>query len=100
MSVEQLDVRMAHLEGAYEQISERLRGVDGRLTALEQKIDLRFDTLDNKVGALEQKMDDRFEKQNARFDSFDKKLTTMMVGAFGTSAAMIAALIGVVVSHH
>ena len=93
MSVEHLAVRMAHLEGAYEQISERLRGMDGRFTALDQKIDLRFDTLDKKVGALEQKMD-------SRFDSFDKKLTTMMVGSFGTSAALIAALIGVVVSHH
>lgn len=42
--------------------------------------------------ALEQKMD-------ARFDRFDKKLTTMMVGSLGTSAALIAALIGVIVSH-
>ncbi|MGH7684324.1 MAG: hypothetical protein ACREMT_08265 [Vulcanimicrobiaceae bacterium] len=30
---------MAHLEGAYEQISERLRGIDGRLLALDQKMD-------------------------------------------------------------
>ena len=40
---------MAHLEGAYEQISERLGGIDGRLTALDQKIDSRFDMLDRKI---------------------------------------------------
>ncbi len=93
MSAQPLEIRMAHLEGAYEQISERLRGIDGRLTALDQKIDSRFDRLDQKIGALDRKMD-------SRFDAFDRKLTTMMVGSFGTSAALIAAIIGVIVSHH
>ena len=51
MSAQPLEIRMAHLEGAYEQISERLRGIDGRLTALDQKIDSRFDTLDKKIDA-------------------------------------------------
>ena len=49
MSAQPLEIRMAHLEGAYEQISERLRGIDGRLTALDQKIDTRFDMLDRKI---------------------------------------------------
>ena len=93
MSAQPLEIRMAHLEGAYEQISERLRGIDGRLTALDQKIDSRFDRLDQKFGVLGHKMD-------SRFDAFDKKLTTMMVGSFGTSAALVAAIIGVIVSHH
>lgn len=48
---------MPHLEGAYEQMSERLRGVDGRLTALDQKIDLRFDGLDQKIESLNRKVD-------------------------------------------
>ncbi len=86
MSAQPLEIRMAHLEGAYEQISERLRGIDGRLTALDQKID-------QKIGALDQKMD-------SRFDTFDKKLTTIMVTYLGTSAALTAAIIGVVVTHH
>jgi tetrahydromethanopterin S-methyltransferase subunit G len=97
MSAQPLEIRMAHLEGAYEQISERLRGIDGRLTALDQKIDSRFDRLDQKIdqkiGALDQKMD-------SRFDTFDKKLTTIMVTYLGTSAALTAAIIGVVVTHH
>ena len=49
MSAQPLEIRMAHLEGAYEQISERLGGIDGRLTALDQKIDSRFDMLDRKI---------------------------------------------------
>ena len=122
MSAQPLEIRLAHLEGAYEQISERLGGVDGRLTALDQKIDSRFDRLDEKIdqkiGALDQKMDSRFDafekktdsrfdkvdarfdKQDARFDTFDKKLTTIMVTYLGTSAALTAAIIGVVVTHH
>jgi hypothetical protein len=55
MSAQPLEIRMAHLEGAYEQINERLRGIDGRLLALDQKIDSRFD-------AFEKKMDVRFDK--------------------------------------
>jgi hypothetical protein len=50
MSAQPLEIRMAHLEGAYEQISERLNGIDsrltgidGRLTALDQKIDIKFE---------------------------------------------------------
>jgi predicted nuclease with TOPRIM domain len=104
MSAQPLEIRMAHLEGAYEQISERLRGIDGRFTALDQKVDSRFDRLDQKIGALDRKMDSRFEtfeqKMDSRFDALDRKLTTMMVGSFGTSAALIAAIIGVIVSHH
>ncbi|MGH7659965.1 MAG: hypothetical protein ACRENA_03470 [Vulcanimicrobiaceae bacterium] len=57
MSAQPLEIRMAHLEGAYEQMSERLRGVDGRLTALDQKIDLRFDGLDQKIESLNRKVD-------------------------------------------
>lgn len=88
---------MAHLEGAYEQISERLGGIDGRLTALDQKIDSRFDRLDEKI---DQKISALDRKMDSRFDGFDKKLTAMMLGSFGTSAALVAAIIGVIVSHH
>ena len=52
MSAQPIEIRMAHLEGAYEQISERLRGIDGRLTVLDQKIDSRFDTLDKRLTTL------------------------------------------------
>jgi hypothetical protein len=46
MSAHPLETRMAHLEGAYEQISHRLDGrfsaLDSRFSAVEQKIDRHF----------------------------------------------------------
>jgi hypothetical protein len=76
MSAHPMEIRMAHLEGAYEQINERLGSIEGRLTALDQKIDLRFDSL-------------------------DKKITGLTVAGMTVNAAMFAAVIGaVIVLHH
>ncbi len=82
MSAQPLEIRMAHLEGAYEQISERLRGVDGRLTALDQKIDARFEASDR------------------RFESLDKKITNGFVAGLTINAATLAAVIGAIVAAH
>jgi hypothetical protein len=43
-----MEIRMARLEGAYEQISERLNGIDSRLAAIETRIDQRFVAMDQK----------------------------------------------------
>lgn len=50
-----MDIRMAHLEGAYEQVSQRLNGIDlrlngidSRLASLETRIDQRFAAMDQK----------------------------------------------------
>ena len=82
MSAQPIEIRMAHLEGAYEQISERLHGIDGRLTALDQKIDNRFDTLDRKM--------------DGRFEALDKKLTGILVAWLGSTVAII----GVIFARH
>jgi hypothetical protein len=39
MSAQPLDIRMAHLEGAYEQVVKRLESIDHRLETLDRKID-------------------------------------------------------------
>ena len=115
MSAQPLEVRMAHLEGAYEQISERLRGIDGRLTALDQKIDVRFDTLDQKIdvrfdtldqkidarfGWLDQKVDGKFNTVEAKFAAVDRKLTTILVAGLSSNAVIVAAVIGAILSFH
>jgi len=51
---------MARLEGAYEQVSQRLTNVDPRFDALDRKIDLFRDALDKKIDALDAKIDQRF----------------------------------------
>lgn len=55
MSAQPLDIRMAHLEGAYEQVSQRLNGIDlrlngidSRLASIETRIDQRFAAMDQK----------------------------------------------------
>jgi hypothetical protein len=82
MSAQPLEIRMAHLEGAYEQISKRLNGIDsrltgidGRLTALDQKIDIKFETL-------------------------DKKITGGVLAGLTMNAATLAAVIGAIVAGH
>jgi len=44
-----IEIRMARLEGAYEQVSQRLMHIDSR-----------FDGLDRKIDALDAKIDQRF----------------------------------------
>lgn len=46
---------MARLEGAYEQISERLSGIDRRLDGFEQKVESRFAQLDQRFIQFDQK---------------------------------------------
>lgn len=77
MSAQPFEIRMAHLEGAYEQISERLGGIDGRLTALDQKIDSRFDTLDKKI-------ESRFDTLDRKIDTSQWRLVSLVVGTWIT----------------
>lgn len=77
MSAQPLEIRMAHLEGAYEQISERLRGIEGRLTGLDQKIDSRFDSLD-------QKIDSRFGSLDRKIDTSQWRLVSLVIGTWIT----------------
>ena len=49
MSAQPLDIRMARLEGAYEQISKRLDGIDHRLDGIDRRLDSAFARLEQKV---------------------------------------------------
>jgi len=76
MSAETIDGRLAHLEGAYDQISDRLNGFDQRFASLEGKIDglrsemnHRFATIDARFATI----DARFASIERRFSSFDQK---------------------------
>jgi hypothetical protein len=42
MAADALEVRIAHLEGAYEQIDKRLGSLEGRMASLERKVDEGF----------------------------------------------------------
>jgi hypothetical protein len=63
MSAQPLEIRMAHLEGAYEQVSQRLNGIESRLTGFEQRVEQRFtqldESFDRRFDALSEKIDQR-----------------------------------------
>ena len=42
MAADALEIRVAHLEGAYEQIDKRLGSLEGRMASLERKVDEGF----------------------------------------------------------
>lgn len=45
MCVETMEARIAHLDGAFGQVGDRLNGIDRRLDSLEQRMDARFNWL-------------------------------------------------------
>jgi hypothetical protein len=51
---------MAHLEGAYEQVSQRLNGIDLRLAAIEARIDSTRDMVLARFDSLQASVDRKF----------------------------------------
>jgi tetrahydromethanopterin S-methyltransferase subunit G len=69
MPASPMESRMARLEGAYEQVSQRLMNIDPRLDGFDRKIDLRFDALDTKIEAVETKLTQRIDALEGRLDA-------------------------------
>ena len=57
MPASPMENRMGRLEGAYEQVSQRLTSIDAR-----------FDAIDRKFSALDAKIDQRFSTLDAKID--------------------------------
>ncbi len=86
MGTEATDVRLARLEGAYEQIDKRLGTIEGRLAVLEGKMDAGFTRLDAKIDMLAFELREADARTNARVDSLGARLNTVM---FGIVAAVL-----------
>jgi len=57
---EGLEVRIAHLEGAYEQLDKRLASVEAEVRALRSEMAGRMDRLEDRLDRLEDRMDSQF----------------------------------------
>src|SRR3990172_6771826 len=105
MGTEATDVRLARLEGAYEQIDKRLGTIEGRLAVLEGTMDTGFVRLDGKMDAgfarLDAKIDGKIDmlaselreaiaRTNSRVDSLGARLNTVM---FGIVAAFLVPIL-------
>ncbi len=66
MSAQPWEIRMARLEGAYEQVSQRLGGIEDRLT--EQRAEGRFGQLDERIERLDEKLDRKFDRLTEKID--------------------------------
>jgi hypothetical protein len=85
VSAEPLEIRMARLEGAYEQIADRLNGIDQRIGAFEQKVDARFAQVDLRLLELERKI--------------DSSLRTMITWMLGQTAVIIGSMAALALHH-
>jgi chaperonin cofactor prefoldin len=69
MTADTLEVRIAHLEGAYEQVDKRLGSIEGRMTSLERKVDDGFAHLRTDLHRVEQKLDGKIDKLDGKIDA-------------------------------
>jgi hypothetical protein len=87
MAVDALDVRMARLEGAYEQINVRLGGVEHRLESLEQRVTAEFAALRSEIRDSTAVL--RKEMHEADTE-LRKRLDLLLVGVFFAILLQIA----------
>ena len=89
MNPQPLEARLAHLEGAFVQVGERLNSIDHRLDTIEQVMQSRF-------GQLEQVLVSRFALVDQRFGAVDQRFATIDQ-RFATIDQRFNWLIGIVV---
>jgi len=84
------DERISRLEGAYEQVSERLGEIRIELSRMSERIDAmnesvtrRLDTMDGRIDTV----NGRFDTMNGRFDTLHR---TMLAGI----GLILAAVVG------
>ncbi len=102
------ETRMARLEGAYEQVSQRLMNIDPRFDGVDRKIDSRFDALDKKIDAvrdvLEKKLDKKIdavsESLEKKIDKLDAKIDQRFMWTVGVVVTTWLTTIAAIYLHH
>lgn len=75
MSAHPMDIR-AHLEGAYEQVSERLSGIDRRFAELDAHNERRF-------SQFERHIDDRFANVGGNIANVERHINSVFLRMLG-----------------
>lgn len=88
-----LEERVAYLEGkveehsrAWEDLKDLIIHLEGRINALDAKLDRRIDTLD-------QKFDRRFEVIDRRIDALDEKFSRYFLWLIGIQITILLAIV-------
>ena len=77
VSAQPMEVRLASLEGAYLQVSDRLNSIDRRPDGFEQRVDARFHVLESKI--------------DTKVNGLQWRITTLTLGSWVT--LMVAILL-------
>ena len=77
MTAQPLEPRVSRLEGAFEQIVERLGDTNVRLERLEYKVDANYHALDAKMEQRFVGIDQKFSAMEQRFVGIDQKFSAM-----------------------
>jgi hypothetical protein len=68
MAIDALDVRMARLEGGYEQITERLGAIEHRLTSFEERVSSEIKSLRAEMATMRAEMATRSDVDALRVE--------------------------------
>jgi tetrahydromethanopterin S-methyltransferase subunit G len=75
---------MAHLEGAFDQVNERLSSLDWRLGSFQQTVALRFDEVDRRIDGRFGQTEARFAQIDVRFAQIDTRFNWLIGIVIGT----------------
>jgi len=78
MSTSPLEIRIAHLEGAYEQVTARLGSIEERIGSLDVKLENRLGRVEDKLGRLDDRVGRLDDKIDIRIDSLRAELLLRM----------------------
>ena len=85
--------RMSRLEGAFEQVVERLGDMSARLETLEIKVDGNYHALDAKLSTLDAKFESKFKTIDATVDAKFRFLVGLYVSSTLTILAAVLATV-------
>ena len=80
--------RMSKLEGAYEQVNERLGEMNGRINEMNGRIDVTNTRIDQLRTDMDARIDNLSAQMNARFNS----ILVLMLGSWVTTIGVIVGL--------
>ncbi|HEV2284263.1 MAG TPA: hypothetical protein VGX75_17895 [bacterium] len=78
MAIGNLEIRMAHFEGAYEQIDKRLGTIETDVRALRTDLVSRTDDLASRINGLRTRLDDRTDGLASQFNARVEVLATRL----------------------
>ena len=86
MTAQAWEPRVSRLEGAFEQISDRLIGMDARLERIESKIDGVRDTLESKIDGVRDRLESKVDGNFKALIAWMLGQTVVVIGAVVTVA--------------